>query len=175
MKNTLIFKSRNNNFYLYNRKIKLLIHIHPLINYFFKNNIKEINDLLINEQFLVKYNKITILKEFELYNFFLKNKIIENISIKFKKYNYSPYEIQNQLSKIRCIIFEVTDKCNLDCYYCCNGQLYNNNESKINGRIPFKYIENIFEYLKNNNNFNSNTLKEIYIGFYGGEPLIDSI
>ena len=79
--------------------------------------------------------------------------------------------VRDNLSNTPQIVFEVTSGCNLNCFYCAQGELYesyNGKSSKnidINSAVKLlKYFFDIFPCSKNN---------KLGIGFYGGEPLLN--
>lgn len=86
-----------------------------------------------------------------------------------------PLVIKAALCNTQQITFEVTEKCNLKCYYCAYGTLYSN-KGKRNGKIlKIETALSLLRYMKQlwlttcNNPF----CKDISIGFYGGEPLLN--
>lgn len=88
---------------------------------------------------------------------------------------YTPAAIKNSLANTRLVTFEVTDRCNLQCEYCGYGKFYNDYDQRDNKNIDFDYAARLLEYLQNlwNSPLNHSHDKEIYIGFYGGEPLMN--
>jgi uncharacterized protein len=80
-----------------------------------------------------------------------------------------------QLRNLRQIVFEVTDRCNLKCKYCGYGDFYDDYDLRTQKEMPFKtarlFIDYIINYWKNNPSVS--TEQYIYIGFYGGEPLLN--
>ncbi|HEY9188389.1 MAG: radical SAM protein [Candidatus Saccharicenans sp.] len=96
----------------------------------------------------------------------IKNKYIsipfdENIISK-KVFSDKPLEI----------IINITEKCNCECSYCIYGPSYpstykNNKNKTINIDIIQKSLSYFSRFL------NLNEQKELYIGFYGGEPLLE--
>lgn len=87
----------------------------------------------------------------------------------------NPVDIQKQLANINQVVFEVTDNCNLKCYYCGYGQLYDfydpRNSIDLDKEKAFKLLDCLIEYWKSP--FNSSVEKEICLSFYGGEPLMN--
>jgi len=83
-------------------------------------------------------------------------------------------DIDEALCNTRQIIFEVTDNCNLQCYYCGYGNLYNNYDPRINKKLNFKLFLSLYSYMRvlwgEHNNIGNNKLR---ISFYGGEPLLN--
>lgn len=81
-------------------------------------------------------------------------------------------DITDALINTHQIIFEVTDKCNLDCYYCGYGHFYDNHDARENQDMPFDSFKTLYNFLNelwiNSNNKGCTYLR---ISFYGGEPL----
>lgn len=81
-------------------------------------------------------------------------------------------DITDALINTHQIIFEVTDKCNLDCYYCGYGHFYDNHNARENQDMSFDVFKTLYNYLDelwlNSNNKGCTYLR---ISFYGGEPL----
>ena len=79
------------------------------------------------------------------------------------------------LSNLRQIVFEVTDACNLKCKYCAYGEFYSDYDKRENKNLPIEDAIALLEYLtqfwqsEQNVSFNKN----VYISFYGGEPLLN--
>lgn len=73
------------------------------------------------------------------------------------------------------ITFEITDACNLKCEYCGYGKFYADYDERKNQVLPIKYAENLIDYLSEcwqspiNKSINAN----LYVSFYGGEPLLN--
>lgn len=70
------------------------------------------------------------------------------------------------------IILEVTDRCNLKCYYCGYGELYGNHDVRCGEDMSFETFLTLYQYLgnllKTSHRAGSSFLR---ISFYGGEPL----
>ena len=90
-------------------------------------------------------------------------------------YNYRLLEsrdIKEAINNTHQIIFEVTDKCNLDCYYCGYGHFYDNYDARENQDMPFDVFKTLYNYLKNLwENSSNKGCTFLRISFYGGEPL----
>jgi len=85
--------------------------------------------------------------------------------------------ILNNLINLKQIVFEVTEKCNLKCEYCgLSERLYQVYDYRKNRDMPFKKAKSIIDYLLNlwNENKVQDTSFRLVVGFYGGEPLINS-
>jgi uncharacterized protein len=83
--------------------------------------------------------------------------------------------ISYQLSNLRQIVFEVTDACNLKCKYCAYGEFYSDYDKRKNKNLPIKDAIALLDYLiqfwQSDQNVSFN--KNVYISFYGGEPLLN--
>lgn len=99
----------------------------------------------------------------------------------YKKNNYK-FELDavipfKSLVNLKQLIFEVTTACNLKCEYCGYGNLYNSRRIIPSEMMDFSIAKNIIDYLfslwnENNHEYNR---KKTFIGFYGGEPLLNIV
>jgi len=84
-------------------------------------------------------------------------------------------DIDYELSNLRALVFEITERCNLQCKYCFYGDNYQSHDTRTNLDLSISNAIAVIEYLlpkwlsKNNHN----PEKEIFIGFFGGEPLMN--
>jgi uncharacterized protein len=99
---------------------------------------------------------------------------------------YKNYEYQYNLSEaipfkalinLRQLVFEVTSNCNLRCEYCGYGELYNTRRFTKGLNLKFPIAKNIIDYLFDlwNNNELDYDHRQTFVGFYGGEPLLNMI
>lgn len=84
-------------------------------------------------------------------------------------------DIERNIINLKQLVFEVTDQCNLKCKYCGYGEFYGGYDERKSNVLPFKIAQNTIDYVvdlwkKHKQNFYKHTL---YIGFYGGEPLMN--
>jgi len=84
--------------------------------------------------------------------------------------------ISYELANLKQITFEVTDACNLKCKYCGYGEFYSDYDKRENTNLPIEKAYAILDYLIElwQSNLNQSTEKHVYIGFYGGEPLLNT-
>lgn len=82
--------------------------------------------------------------------------------------------IEKQLDKVSQIVFEVTDKRNLNCRYCAYGELYANYDERETSFMDFDTAKSVLDYFISRWNDNPYKSKEqhVFISFYGGESLL---
>ena len=159
MKYVFLIKTRNNNYYIFNKKKKIYFPINKE-EYDLITKITENNKPILNK---IENNRINSLIN---YGFFNKNKD----EIKF--YNITSKDIINNLSNINQLTFEVTNNCNLNCVYCLYGDTYNSYGSNKIKYLEFKDAKYIIDYLISfiNSNKNTSNGSKLFVSFYGGEP-----
>ena len=84
--------------------------------------------------------------------------------------------IRNNLINLKQVVFEVTEKCNLNCRYCgLSDQLYLRSNERKNRDLPFNKVKLLIDYLLSlwKDNKISDTNFQLVVSFYGGEPLIN--
>jgi uncharacterized protein len=84
-------------------------------------------------------------------------------------------DIKYHLANLKQLTFEVTDACNLNCKYCAYGELYDDYDNRENKKISLpaalKLIGYLAEWWSSEHNVSAN--RNVYISFYGGEPLLN--
>jgi len=87
----------------------------------------------------------------------------------------TPQHIVYQLANLKQLTFEVTDACNLQCKYCGYGELYNDYDKRENQYFNLRSALKIIDYLVDlwNSEQNMSSNRNVYISFYGGEPLLN--
>lgn len=86
-------------------------------------------------------------------------------------------EIDKSIFKIKHVVFEVTEHCNLNCVYCAFGEIYSGNVERIKERRnmkpedAIKLLEHLYPAWKEREIMG--LPQRIMIGFYGGEPLLN--
>ena len=87
----------------------------------------------------------------------------------------TPLHIVYQLSNLKQLTFEVTDACNLNCKYCTYGEFYTDYDRRENKKLSlqaaFQIIDYLAEFWKSEQNLSAK--RNVYISFYGGEPLLN--
>jgi len=108
-------------------------------------------------------------------NEFLKEKAFFVQTIPSLDVNYDIAFIESNLANLRQLLIEVTDDCNLACKYCGYGKLYGNYDERKGEKQNFENVKALIDYLaelwRSHKNLSFDNL--VYIGFYGGEPLMN--
>lgn len=89
---------------------------------------------------------------------------------------YSGSIIKNAFANTIAIDIELTENCNMDCEYCVFGDFYEQIPNRKNKSLNLNHAINLIDYsfdLFNDSDQNFSLSKPIYIGFYGGEPLLE--
>ncbi len=87
----------------------------------------------------------------------------------------TPDLINYQLANLSQLVFEVTDACNLNCKYCGFGEFYGNYEVREDKNLSIEKALTLIDYLVGfwNTTQNASARRNVYISFYGGEPLLN--
>lgn len=87
----------------------------------------------------------------------------------------TPEKISYQLSNLRQLTFEITDACNLRCKYCGYGEFYEDYDKRENKELSEVSAITILNYLMPywSSSQNVSSDRNVYISFYGGEPLLN--
>lgn len=90
-------------------------------------------------------------------------------------YKVTSNDIKYNLVNLNQIVFEMTTACNFRCEYCLYSGIYKGFEALSNSFLSFNKAKLILDYLIDlwNSNNRSFCSKPIFIGFYGGEPLLN--
>ncbi len=183
MPRVTFFKTRGNNLYMYSfNKNYILTSNTIFIRLFLKyykhehfrnpNATTAIRKLLDEHTYSFSETKYFIIKFNMLRNvgFFDEMK-----NISFTDGSISAKDIEYELINSRSVVFEITERCNLNCDYCFYGNNYNQYDERHNHDLDTDNAKAILDFLtlRWKSNLNVSREKEIYIGFYGGEPLLN--
>ena len=106
--------------------------------------------------------------------YFKKHGLLDGIE---KQYDgvITPAMVRDSLANLHQLVFEVTDACNLQCKYCGYRELYDDYDQRTTRMMKFEEAKKIIDYLIEiwNSSVQEFTNREIYFGFYGGEPLLN--
>lgn len=172
MQNSFYIKSDNGNFYHFDTSYGLFVLVHPILysihSLFEENKSKEQIAKELSKEFVsvdIKY----YLKYYEWLESSHKD-----ISINYSA-RLTPWMIENALSNLKQLTFEVTDACNLKCKYCGYGELYDNYDKRTNKYLSIDKAKKLIDFLCSywNKPENTSATEPLFISFYGGEPLLN--
>jgi len=186
MENPVLFRTKSNTTYLHSSKVNQFLMTHPVLQYLLTLYKKgtPLDNLLDNfnnqghyeidgygsfskEEIEYYYQKILLLAE---------NGYFENLDIEKKICGrLTSFAVKSSLANTLQVTLEVTDSCNLNCEYCGYGKFYSDYDNRENKNLSFQNAVTLFDYLVSlwNSPLNKSHGKEISIGFYGGEPLLN--
>lgn len=86
-------------------------------------------------------------------------------------------DIDMALSNLKVITFELTQRCNLKCLYCVYRDMYESSAYNKKSDLSFRMAKAVIDYFykRFENQKAISVHKEISIGFYGGEPLLNFV
>lgn len=83
--------------------------------------------------------------------------------------------IIKELANTPQITFEITDACNLKCEYCGYGKFYSDYDERKLTNLPPQKAKFLLDFLCSLwfSEFNTSYQQNVYVSFYGGEPLMN--
>ena len=162
------------NRYLYSKNLKLFINSNTILNTIVEEKNKGVGNDGIKSLLLNKTSESEIDYYFGFYDF-LKTNGFFNIENNSSSVRYTKDDLIQNISNVRQVVFEVTDDCNLSCKYCGYGYFYNDYDNRSKTKLSFNKAKLLLDYIFSyHSTYNNNSLeREIAIGFYGGEPLLN--
>lgn len=177
MISSVLFKSKEGNYYLHSGYNNRFLLCHPLIHQF-----ANLSRQGIDLRAWIEERKREGEEGAELEFYYQKFKFLENnqyfqeedVVTKLSD-RLTPEAIETSLANCRQLTFEVTDSCNLDCAYCAYGEFYYDYDRREGKNLPVDVALQMVHYLQKlwNSPLNHSHHKPIYISFYGGEPLMN--
>ena len=84
-------------------------------------------------------------------------------------------DVKRSLSNSPQLTFEITDACNLKCEYSGYGKSYSDYDERKSTRLSPQRAKVLLDYLRSlwGSELNISHNQNVYISFYGGEPLMD--
>lgn len=172
---SIVFSDEKKAFhYLYSFQRREMLYIEPIMydicTLFLENNI-----VLLTNVIAILKQKYDITRIYESYNefiYFKKNGFLEQVQDFNIATTYAPADIEAAEVNVRVLSFELTQRCNLQCFYCVYGSLYSNTENNHNRDLTFEQAKALLDYFINRVKKGTSVRKVLTIGFYGGEPLL---
>lgn len=173
MKSIIPFSISSNNKikYLYSLKSKNYTIVNPYIYELYildkKGKLYDDNNILRENDYEIEEAE----KEFYLkkYLFLKSNGFFDDIKIDLGD-KITKLQIEKSLLNLNNLVFEVTDACNLNCKYCGYGEIYYDHDERKNKFLDIKMVKGVLKFLKP---YLSQSDEILFIGFYGGEPLLN--
>ena len=84
-------------------------------------------------------------------------------------------DVKRSLPNSPQLTFEITDACNLKCEYCGYGKSYSDYDERKSTRLSPQRAKVLLDYLRSlwGSELNVSHNQNVYISFYGGEPLMN--
>ena len=174
MKAYTFTKTSGGNCYLYNSKKSTLLNVHPIIETLKGVDKNDEKDVLFAKIKDFKISDADKKIQLDKYLFLREKGFFEDIDeTNFINGTISAQIVEKQVASIDNILFQVTGNCNLQCRYCCYGDMYTDKVEKQN--MSQETVEIVLNYLLSywTSNKNLSYGHTIQIGFYGGEPLVN--
>lgn len=161
MKHKISFIPTKDNQYVYSDQLHHFLLVPPLLKEAIEK-IDEKNDKNVDEYYL---RKARFLKDAHFF---------EKEPVEFQT-ECPEYTIKQNLACLRQLLIEVTDSCNLQCKYCGYGEFYVNHDRRNTRNQTFANVKALINYLAQfwRSDYNISFQNSVYVGFYGGEPLLN--
>ncbi len=185
MQPNILFKTKQENNYLYNFNRNRFFLIHPVMDYLLRLSQKGIDmekwvgDLPVEGIEIEGHGtagKEEIRYYYQKYLFFSKNNFFSEVKQREKlNGRVTKEQVYSLLSNVRQVVFEVTDRCNLKCKYCGFGEYYENYDKREKKSLSVAKAKTLLNYLARywHSPLNISHKIEITLSFYGGEPLLN--
>ena len=178
MDSTIYLQTKKGNGYLYDNRHSCMINCHPVIQTIFElsqhnNDTTELFQQIKNRYPEFSFNDIEYY--YSKYQFFKSNGLFTDIDMEqYLSGKISAETVKVQLANVSVVVFQVTNLCNLNCTYCCYGDMYENTDRDVSCNVmDFSRAKKVLDFLYErwNSEMNISQNSDIMIGFYGGEPL----
>ena len=161
MRQNLVFETTNGNRYFYTESSRYSILLNPLL-----------------EKALQGQEDASSDSEYEYYkkkaDFLKQHNVLDHKEVSFIT-KPDPQIIKQNIANTKQLVLEITDCCNLDCYYCGYGALYTNYDKRRTGNMSVEQAKGILDYVikLQESKANFSYTQALDISFYGGEPLLN--
>jgi len=184
----ILLESDSGNKYLSDQQEKCTKWCHPILYQILKMHDRdvdltqwflEISQRPGNQVFLEDCGNVSkedVIYYYNKYRLMLENGFFSKVDIEhYLSGRLSAEDILSALVNTKQVTFEVVDYCNLDCAYCTYGQFYDNYDKREYNKLDPAIAKNFLSYMQKllDSPINKSHGKPFYIGFYGGEPLLN--
>lgn len=150
MESTIYFESKRGNGYLYDMQNSSMVNCHPIVEELMKlpsdKNRSNIYGFLQEKFPSVPIEEIKFY--YRKYNYLKENGFFKCVDL--KKYlagRISDAIVVQQLANVNNVVFQVTHQCNLNCVYCCYGDLYDHaGMNTRNNSMSFEQAKKVIDY-----------------------------
>lgn len=186
MKSFTLLESKKGNKYLYDRDVKRTHLCHPLLYYIAELNGKSIDvnqwlnkmddNSTVEIEGCGRFSKEEVRYYHQKYLFLKANGYFTKMDQeKRMSLQLDGESLKRVLANGKQVVFEVTEKCQMNCYYCGYGEFYEyyvkrdrKNLDPGRGKMLLNYLLELW-----NSPLNTSHDRNIFISFYGGEPLLN--
>ncbi|MCU0288054.1 MAG: radical SAM protein, partial [Acidobacteria bacterium] len=181
----MLLESQNKNKYLYDPILKNTQWCHPVLYHIIQLHCQGLDvelwfGALNNDPIQIQdygfASKPEITYYYGKYQLLLKNGYFASSNTGYLlSGRLSPEQVKSSLANTRQVTFEVVDYCNLDCAYCSYGKFYHLSTTRGNRQLNIGTAKTVLNYVLDllNSPLNQSHQQVFYIGFYGGEPLLN--
>ncbi len=182
-----LIESKKQNKYFYDQKVKSTQWCHPLLYYILKLHQRGMdvhqwyNKLTVDPQDPIQledcgtFAKEEIAYYYRKYTLLRQNGFFSGIDTRhYLSKRLTADQVKSSLANTRQVTFEVVDYCNLECEYCTYGKFYDNYDRREKNKLSPAAAKTFLNYLVDllNSPLNQSHDRLLYLGFYGGEPLL---
>lgn len=181
MEKFLFIKTTKGNTYYYSVSDRRILFLHPVVAYLSEKAIE--HDPIINSDvylhFRDSYNKEEIDSYVAYFNRLSETGLFDNEKAHSQcahfNTNITPEIVQQSLSNCPQLVIEVTEQCSLACQYCIYGDIYSSFSQRSNGTMDKEMAQKMIDFMFSIwlSQDNQSPFDAKYIGFYGGEPLLN--
>ena len=184
-----VFRTESGNNYLYDSLMKKFIIIPAQMFYVYELledngfDFKRVEKMIDNGSSINKENMSKNINKEEARYYLRKIEFLKEHGLfsdeRFTKRSFdsrlTAEGVKRSLANTKQITFEITEKCNLKCKYCGYGEFYDDYDKRERLDLSIKKAKTFLKYMQKlwNSSYNISHGNNIYISFYGGEPLMN--
>lgn len=182
-----IFSTKNNNYYMYDSDKKKFIIIPTGMHFSYglleENGfdyekciriVKDKKYIILDDKKIKKGDVLYYLKKVK---FLKENGLFSETEFTRKRFGgkLTGESVKYNIANTKQVTFEITERCNLNCKYCAYGEFYNDYDKRERKDLEVKKARLFLNYMRElwNSSLNSSQDNNVYISFYGGEPLLN--
>ncbi|MCP5101951.1 MAG: radical SAM peptide maturase [bacterium] len=179
-----LIESKGQQQYFYDENIKSTQWCHPLLYYILKLHGRgadvarwfgSLTGDPVQIEELGTISKKEISYYYQKYILLRQSGFFSQIDTGYLNGRLSAGQVKSSLANTRQVTFEVVDYCNLECEYCTYGKFYDDFDRREQNKLDPAAAKTFLKYLVDllDSPLNNSHGQALYIGFYGGEPLLN--